>query len=291
MNMDDWRNNNRIKGTGTALITPFNKNGNVDIAALKSLVESNISAGINFLCVLGTTAETPTLSEAEKQLVRRTVLEAAAGRVPLLLGYGGNDTAAIIESMRNDDFAGFDALLIVAPYYNKPNQEGLYRHYKALSEASPLPLFIYNIPSRTGVNVDVDTVCRIAQTCQNVVGIKEASGNLQQVKLLLASRPEGFIVLSGDDQMTLDIMRMGGDGAVSVTSNARPAEICSVVRGSETADDALKPLYSLLFEEGNPAGIKALLALEGKIDNILRLPLVNVSENLFSRLSKFANIN
>lgn len=287
----DYRKNNRIKGVGTALITPFTGEGKVDVKALKGLVESNIAAGIDFLCVLGTTAETPTLSEAEKMTVRRTVLEAAGGRVPLLLGYGGNNTAAIIESMRQDDLSGFDALLMVAPYYNKPNQEGLYQHFKALAEASPLPIVLYNIPGRTGVNIEVDTICRIAAQCPNVIGVKEASGDLRQAKMLLSARPAGFAVLSGDDPSTLGIVQMGGDGAISVTSNARPAEVCSVVRGSAEADKALRPLYSLLFKEGNPTGIKALLSLEGKIDNVLRLPLVKASKNLLSELSEFANIN
>jgi len=289
--MNEFRRNNRIKGAGTALVTPFFKDGGVDVRALKALVSGNLAGGMDFLCVLGTTAETPTLSDAEKMIVRKAVLEENAGRVPLLLGYGGNNTAAIIDALQKDNLTGFDALLIVAPYYNKPNQEGLFRHYKAISEASPLPIVIYNIPGRTGVNMSVETICRIAENCPNVVGVKEASGNIQQIKEILACRPDGFVVLSGDDALTLEVMGMGGDGAISVTSNARPAEICSIVRGDAAANEALAPLYKLLFAEGNPTGIKALLSLEGKMENILRLPLVEASEKLVSELSEFAKFN
>ena len=288
--MNGYRKNNRIKGAGTALVTPFAKDGSVDVPALKALVRSNIAAGIDFLCVLGTTAETPTLSEAEKKIVRKAVLEENAGRVPLLLGYGGNNTAAIISAVRNDDLSGFDALLIVAPYYNKPNQEGLFRHFKAISEASPLPILLYNIPGRTGVNINIDTICRIADSCPNVVGVKEASGNIVQIKTLLSARPEGFVVISGDDSLTLEMMGMGADGVISVASNARPAEMCAVVRGDAAANEALSPLYKLLFAEGSPTGIKALLAIEGKMENILRLPLVEASEKLISELREFAKL-
>lgn len=288
--MNGYRKNNRIKGAGTALVTPFAKDGSVDVPALKALVRSNIAAGIDFLCVLGTTAETPTLSEAEKKIVRKAVLEENAGRVPLLLGYGGNNTAAIISAVRNDDLSGFDALLIVAPYYNKPNQEGLFRHFKAISEASPLPILLYNIPGRTGVNINIDTICRIADSCPNVVGVKEASGNIVQIKTLLSARPEGFVVISGDDSLTLEMMGMGADGVISVASNARPSEMCAVVRGDASANEALSPLYKLLFAEGSPTGIKALLAIEGKMENILRLPLVEASEKLISELREFAKL-
>lgn len=285
--MNSYRANNTIKGAGTALVTPFLPDGTPDLRSLAAIVEENISAGIDFLCVLGTTAETPTLSEEEKNAVRKTVIEANAGRVPLLLGYGGNNTAAMVQGMARDSFKGFDALLIVTPYYNKPNQEGLFQHYRTLSRYSLLPIVLYNVPGRTGVNVEAATTLRIARECPNVVGIKEASGRIEQIKEIISARPEGFAVLSGDDALSREIMLSGGDGAISVVSNARPAEIGRIIRdpeGTAELDKSLQPLYKALFEEGNPVGIKAMLSLEGKISNVLRLPLVSSSAALVEKL-------
>lgn len=280
---------NRIKGAGTALITPFHKDGSIDFVSLGKTIADNLAAGIDFLCILGTTAETPTLSPEEQTAVREFAVRVTEGKVPLLLGFGGNDTAGMIRRVKDDPFEGYDALLVVTPFYNKPNQEGLYRHYRALSEASPKPIILYNVPGRTGVNLFPETVLRIASDCPNVIGIKEASGNIQQIRTLLACRPKDFTVLSGDDPLTCDIMEAGGDGVISVASNARPAQISSIIHCPETArsiDADLKPLYKLLFQEGNPTGIKGLLSLEGKCQNIVRLPLAEASDALLNEMKK-----
>jgi len=287
--MNNFRANNKIKGAGTALVTPFNKDFSIDIPALRDLVESNIAGGMDFLCVLGTTAETPTLTESEKMTVRNTVLEVNHGSVPLLLGYGGNNTMALTEALKNDDLTGFDAILSVSPYYNKPNQEGLYRHFKAVADASPLPVVLYNIPGRTGVNIEVPTLFRLIEDCPKIVGVKEASGKIDQIFEILKKKPSDFVLLSGDDGLTLKIMQQGGNGAISVVSNARPAEVCAVVRGDMDVDAKLSPLYKLLFAEGNPTGIKALMSLENKMENVLRMPLVEASKELMTILAKFAN--
>lgn len=282
-----------LSGAGTALVTPFRDDFSVDVDALERLVENNIGAGVNFLCVLGTTAETPTLTEAEQRLVRETVVRVNGGRLPLLLGFGGNDTAGMMRRLKDDAFEGMDALLIVTPYYNRPSQEGLYRHYRALAEASPLPIVLYNVPSRTGVNLTAETTLRIARDCPRVIGIKEASGNVAQIEHVLRERPEGFKVLSGDDKLTLPLMQRGADGVVSVVSNLLPAEVstlCAAVRSNDMAvaealAARLEPICELLFAEGSPAGVKAALSIDGRMHNVLRLPLVTVSKELTDRLS------
>ncbi len=282
-----------LSGVGTALVTPFREDFSIDVDALERLVESNILAGVNFLCVLGTTAETPTLTDAEQRLVRDTVVRVNGGRLPLLLGFGGNDTAGMLKRMQADAFEGMDALLIVTPYYNKPSQEGLYRHYRTLAEASPLPIVLYNVPSRTGVNLTAETTLRIARDCPRVIGIKEASGNVEQIERILQGRPDGFKVLSGDDKLTLTLMERGADGVVSVVSNLMPAEVsgmCRAIRRGDTEKAAamaarLEPVCDMLFAEGSPAGVKAALSLAGRMQNVLRLPLVTVSEELTERLS------
>jgi len=282
-----------LSGAGTALVTPFREDFSIDVDALERLVEGNISAGINFLCVLGTTAETPTLTENEQHLVCETVVRVAGGRLPLLLGFGGNDTAGMLKRLQADAFEGMDALLIVTPYYNRPSQEGLYRHYRALAEASPLPVVLYNVPSRTGVNLTAETTLRIARDCPRVIGIKEASGNVAQIEHILNGRPEGFKVLSGDDKLTLPLMQRGADGVVSVVSNLLPAEVsalCAAIRKGEPEEAAamaarLEPVCEQLFAEGSPAGVKAALSLTGHMQNVLRLPLVPVSKELMDRMS------
>ena len=281
-----------IKGAGTALVTPFTADGAVDIKALGELVEYNISNGIDFLCILGTTAEAATLSTAEQAQVRMTLVSRIEGRVPVLLGFGGNDTGHMAARLKRESFAGVDALLIVTPYYNKPSQEGLYRHYRALSEASPLPIVLYNVPSRTGVNMQAETTLRLARDCRNIVGIKEASGNIEQISAILAGRPRGFRVLSGDDKLTLQLMRLGADGVISVVANEYPAAITDLVHSAkdrdyaaaEAIDSRLAPCYDLLFREGNPTGIKALLSLRGRCSNVLRLPLVPATDALLADL-------
>lgn len=283
----------RIKGAGTALVTPFTKDGAVDVTALRRIVRHNIDGGIDFLCVLGTTAETPTLNRDEQLLVRKTVLEEVAGAVPLILGFGGNNTALMAESLQKEDFSGFDALLIVTPFYNKPNQEGLYRHYKALAEVSPKPIFIYNVPGRTGVNILPETVVRLAEECPSIVGIKEASGKIEQIRKLISICPADFTVLSGDDALTCDIMAAGGRGVISVVSNMYPGQVAGIVHSPEVEarkfNASVEKYFEPLFREGNPVGIKALLSVRGLCGNYLRLPLVPASAALVEEFKNDCN--
>lgn len=283
--MNSFRRNNRIKGAGTALVTPFKNDLSVDFDVLRRLIDYNIDGGIDFLCILGTTAETPTLTEAEQMEIRRVAVQQNAGRVPLLLGFGGNNTSAMVEKMALDSFEGFDAILVVTPFYNKPNQEGLYRHYKALSAASAKPIVLYNVPGRTGVNLLPETVLRIAADCPNVVAVKEASGKPDQIKSLLASKPEDFCVISGDDGLTCELMPFGCSGVISVLSNALPQPVVEVVHNRTTAesvDARVRKFYGPLFSEGNPVGIKAMMSLKGLLENNLRLPMVSASESLIN---------
>lgn len=281
-----------INGSCTALVTPFHEDGSVDLQTYEHLVSESVEAGINFLCVLGTTAETPTLTDEEQMQIREVAVRTVAGRRPILLGFGGNNTAAMIDRMKKDRFEGIDALLIVTPFYNKPSQEGLYRHYRALSEASPLPIVLYNVPGRTGVNMTADTTLRLARDCHNIIGIKEASGNIEQISRIVSERPDGFRVLSGDDKLTRQLMHLGVDGAISVVADLYPKELaalCAAMKqGNEADADAidkrLAPFYDLLFAEGSPAGVKAALHLDGRCSNILRLPLVPVSDALTDKL-------
>lgn len=277
-----------LSGMGTALITPFCEDGSLDMPAYEQLLNDSIEAGINFFCVLGTTAETPTLTESEQMALRRAAVRVIAGRRPILLGFGGNDTSGMVARMKADAFEGIDALLIVTPFYNKPSQEGLYRHYRTLSEQSPLPIVLYNVPGRTGVNMTAETTLRLARDCHNIVAIKEASGRVEQIQQILRERPDGFRVLSGDDKLTCQLMQLGADGAVSVASNLYPAQLSRLAahlrRGDYTAADKLDaelaPVYDLLFAEGSPAGVKTALHLQGRCQNILRLPLVPASAAL-----------
>ena len=283
----------RIKGAGTALVTPFTKDGAVDVTALRRIVRHNVDGGIDFLCVLGTTAETPTLSRDEQLMVRKTVLEEVAGAVPLILGFGGNNTALMAEALQKEDFSGFDALLIVTPFYNKPNQEGLYRHYKALAEVSPQPIFIYNVPGRTGVNILPETVVRLAGECPSIVGIKEASGKIEQIRKLISICPADFVVLSGDDALTCDIMAAGGKGVISVVSNMYPGQVAGIVHSPEVEarkiNASVEKYFEPLFREGNPVGIKALLSVKGLCGNYLRLPLVPASASLVEEFKNDCN--
>lgn len=277
-----------LSGVGTALVTPFREDGSVDVDALERLVVSNIQAGVNFLCVLGTTAETPTLTDEEQHLIRETIVRVVGRQRPLLLGFGGNDTAGMLRRMKADPFYGMDALLIVTPYYNKPSQEGMYRHYRTLSEASPLPIVLYNVPSRTGVNLTADTTLRLARDCHNIIGIKEASGNVEQITRIIRERPEGFKVLSGDDKLTPQLMSLGADGVVSVLSNLFPRMVCEVVNGSifNLQSSIFAEWCDLLFAEGSPAGVKAALNLKGICNDVLRLPLVPVSAELKAKMKQ-----
>lgn len=269
--------NNPFRGLGTALITPFTSEGSVDYDCLASLTERQIASGVDFLCVLGTTAETPTLSNDEKLRIMQTVASVNAGRVPLLLGAGGNCTHQVCQWIRETNLSAYQGLLIVAPYYNKPSQEGLFQHFKAVSAASPLPLILYNIPGRTGVNISPDIVLRLIADSPNIVGIKEASGNRDQISRLLRETPDYFGVISGDDGIALSLMREGAVGAISVISNAFPRDFKAVVdKGDEAAEQRLRTLVRLTMADGNPAGIKRILHALQLCPDILRLPLVSV---------------
>lgn len=275
-----------LHGMGVAMVTPFDVAGEVDFDALRRLVDYQVASHTDFLCVLGTTAETPTLSDEEKMSVREVVLEQNAGRLPILLGCGGNNTRKLVDKLSKDPMEGVDALLSVVPYYNKPTQAGMYAHFKAIAEATELPIILYNVPGRTGVNMLPDTVFRLASDFKNIVGIKEASGNVEQIETVLRHRPEGFKVFSGDDGITLPLIKSGADGVISVIGNAFAAEFAELVHlaqsgdyaAAEVIDQRFTELYRLLFVDGNPAGIKCLMELRGMLRDELRLPLVSASQ-------------
>ena len=279
-------------GLGVALITPFTANGAIDFAAVAKIVDNLIEGGVDYILVLGTTGETPTLTTDERKALIRFVRDRVAGRVELMVGIGGNCTHDVVKTLRTWDLRGYDAVLSVNPYYNKPNQEGLYQHFKAIAKASPLPIMLYNIPGRTGVNMTPETISRLANDCDNIIGVKEASGNLEQMEQIKALTPSNFLLISGDDGLTVEAMKRGGVGVISVLANAYPAEIKEVVSlatlgNMEEAEHKLKALddiISSLFEEGNPVGIKTALYLKGICRNTMRLPLVPGSEALQIKL-------
>ena len=286
---------NELKGLGTALITPFDANGKVDYEALERLLETQLKGFVDYIVVLGTTGEAATMTEDEKREVRTFIREYVHGRLPLVLGVGGNNTAAVCESLRTIDLSGFAAILSVCPYYNKPNQEGLYQHFCKVAEASPIPVILYNVPGRTGVNLLPETVMRIYEAHPDkIVGIKEASGNIAQIKDLIAlakaqftinNSQLPFLVISGDDGIACEIMEAGGAGLISVASNAFPEDFWHIVHDKDRALQAkYEEMVRLLFAEGNPVGIKAVLAQKGIIQNYLRLPLVPASEELKERI-------
>ncbi len=281
-----------FKGLGVALVTPFMENGAIDFAAVAKIVDSLIAGGVDYILVLGTTGETPTLSTDERKALIRFVRDRVAGRVKLMVGVGGNCTHDVVKTLRTWDLRGYDAVLSVNPYYNKPNQEGLYQHFKAIAEASPLPVMLYNIPGRTGVNMAPETIARLATDCDNIIGVKEASGNLEQMEQIKALAPSDFLLISGDDGLTVEVIKRGGVGVISVLANAYPAETKEVVSlaldgNTEEAEQKLKALdgiISSLFEEGNPVGVKTALYLKGVCTNTMRLPLVSGSEALQAKL-------
>ena len=267
---------------GVALITPFNEDGTIDFPALARLIEYQIQNGIDYLVALGTTAETPTLTEDEKARVRAFIIVKVNGRVPIVLGLGGNNTNAIVENLKTQNFDGIDAILSVVPYYNKPSQEGIYQHYKAIASATKLPVILYNVPGRTGVNMTAETTLRLARDFDNIVAIKEASGNITQMDDIIKNKPSDFMVISGDDGITFPLITLGAVGVISVIGNAFPREFSRMVRLALNGDYAsaltihhrFTELFSLLFVDGNPAGVKCLLHAMGYIQNQLRLPLV-----------------
>jgi len=273
---------NIFKGLGVALITPFTPEGDVDYQALKRLVEYQLENGADFLCILATTAEAPCLTQEEKDRITSMIKELVRGRIPILKYCGGNNTAAVIEEIKNTDWSGIDGILSICPYYNKPSQEGLYRHFKAISEASPLPIVLYNVPGRTGINMLSATTVRLANDCPNIVAIKEASGSLEQVDEIIKNKPAHFDVISGDDALTFSMVASGAAGVISVIGNALPKQFSRMIRlefngeyePARKIHHKLTELYSLLFVDGNPAGVKALLNDMGFIENELRLPLV-----------------
>jgi len=282
-------------GTGVALVTPFKKDFSVDTEALSKIVNYQIDNGIDYLVVLGTTAENATLSQQEKELVITTVIDANKGRLPLVLGVGGNNTHKVVEELKTRDFSSFVAVLSVSPYYNKPTQEGIYQHFKAVAEASPIPVILYNVPGRTASNMLPSTVLRLANDFKNVVAIKEAAGDIVQAMKLIQGKPEGFLVISGDDMVTLPMVLAGGSGVISVIGEGFPRQFSDMVRLGlqRKVDEAYKLHYLLaeaidmIFEQGNPAGIKEVFKILGLSENTVRLPLVNVNEDLVDRLNKF----
>jgi len=285
---------NKFRGLGIALITPFQTDGSIDFDALDRLVEYQIKGGTDFLCIMGTTAETPTLSRDEKRLLKEHLIERVAGRVPLLMGCGGNNTAAILEELRSENWKGIDGILSVCPYYNKPSQEGLYQHFAAIAKASPVPVVLYNVPGRTGVNMTAETTLRLARDFENIVAIKEASGNITQMDDIIKNKPQHFDVISGDDGITFPLITLGAVGVISVIGNALPAEFSRMVRlalkgeynTSLTIHHKFTELFKLLFVDGNPAGVKAMLSEMGLIKNVLRLPLVPTRLTTMEKISQ-----
>jgi len=278
--------NINLRGLGVALITPFNAAGDIDFDALARLIDKHLEEATDYLVVLGTTAETPTLSAEEQRAITEFAVARVNGRLPIVLGLGGNNTLAVAKRLATEDFTGIDAILSAVPYYNKPSQEGLYRHYKALSAASPLPIVLYNVPARTGVNMCAETTLRLANENENIIAVKEASGMTSQIGAIIRRKPAGFQVLLGDDGITLSLMSIGADGVISVIGNAFPQKFGQMVRlalNNNFADalaihQTFAELYNLLSVDGNPSGIKCLMAQMGLTENVLRLPLVPATE-------------
>ena len=279
---------------GVALITPFKADFSVDYESLDRLLDYLISEGADFLCILATTGETPCLSAEEKSKVKNLIVEKVAGRIPILMGCGGNNTMAVVEELKNGDFKGIDGVLSVCPYYNKPSQEGLYQHFKTIAAATNLPVVLYNVPGRTGINLAAETTLRLARDCENIVAIKEASGNFTQIDDIIKNKPAAFDVLSGDDGITFPLITLGATGVISVIGNALPKEFSRMVRlalngdydSARTIHHRFTELFSLLFVDGNPAGVKAMLNSMGMIENVLRLPLVPTRITTMAAISK-----
>lgn len=277
---------------GVALITPFNTNGDVDYTALMRLVDYQLQSGTDYLVVLGTTAETPTLTPIEQKEITQLIINKVNGRIPIVLGVGGNNTRAVTEKLKTDDFTGIDAILSVVPYYNKPSQEGIYQHYKQIALATRLPVVLYNVPGRTGVNMSAGTTLRIAREFDNVVGVKEASGNMTQIGDIIKNKPQDFQVISGDDGITFPLITFGAVGVISVIGNAFPKEFSRMVRLALSGNYAtalhihhnFTELFELLFVDGNPAGVKSMLNMMGFIENELRLPLISTRITTYEKI-------
>ncbi|MCK9156160.1 MAG: 4-hydroxy-tetrahydrodipicolinate synthase [Paludibacteraceae bacterium] len=282
----------KFTGLGIALITPFKEDESVDYDALGRLLDYQLQNNIDYLVVMGTTGEAATLNEEEKSSVRKFVLSRVNGRVPIVLGVGGNNTKAVVEALKNDDMEGVDAILSVVPYYNKPSQEGIFQHYSVIAEASKVPVILYNVPGRTGVNMTAETTLRLANKYDNIIAIKEASGNIVQVNNIIKNKPKDFMVISGDDGITYPLMTMGAVGVISVIGNAFPKEFGKMVRLALAGDyqsareihQHFTDLFDLLFVDGNPAGVKCMLSIMGYIENKLRLPLVPTRITTFEKM-------
>lgn len=285
---------NIFRGLGIALVTPFNDDFSIDYESLQNIIEYQLSNGADFLCILATTGETPCLSEEEHYQVKQFIVKQVAGRVPLLMGCGGNNTAAVVKMCKEYDMSGIDGLLSVCPHYNKPSQEGLYQHFKAIAGATKLPVVLYNVPGRTGVNLKPETTCRLANDCDNIVAIKEASGSIEQVDEIIKLKPADFEVLSGDDAITFHMIATGAVGVISVIGNALPKEFSRMIRlefngefgAAQRVHHRFTDLYSLLFVDGNPAGVKALMNELGLLKNVLRLPLVPTRLKTHQRIAE-----
>lgn len=281
-----------LQGMGVALITPFKEDDSVDYDALGRLIDYQLQNGTDYLVVLGTTAETPTLTEEEKKKIVDLVITRVRGRIPIVLGVGGNCTRTIVQKLKEDNFDGIDAILSVVPYYNKPSQEGIYQHYKAICAATRLPIVLYNVPGRTGVNMTAETTLRIARDCKNAIAVKEASGNITQMDDIIKNKPANFNVISGDDGITFPLMTLGAIGVISVIGNAFPKEFSRMVRlslaedynSARTIHHSFTELFDLLFVDGNPAGVKCMLHMMGFIENKLRLPLVPTRIGTFEKI-------
>lgn len=286
-----------LKGTGVAIVTPFHKYGTVDFTSLGKIIEHIVNNGINYIVALGTTGETATLTEKEKIAVKDFIIETVDGRVPVVLGIGGNNTQKIIEQIKETSFDGITAVLSVSPYYNKPQQKGLFYHFKSIEEVSPVPVIIYNVPGRTGSNISADTTLKLASEVRGIIGIKEASGNLNQIMHIIKEKPKDFLVISGDDNITLPLIAAGADGVISVVANAFPKEFSEMVdlALSGSIKKAKEIHYKLLdfgnsiFEDGSPAGIKAALEILELCQNNLRLPLVKVNKQTYSTILNCVN--
>lgn len=284
--------NQRLKGTGVALVTPFNKLGNVDFTSLGKILEHVIQGGVDYLVVMGTTGESVTLSHDEKFAILDFVKDTVEGRLPIVLGVGGNNTQEIISTLLETDFEGIEAILSVTPYYNKPQQKGLLYHFKDIAGVSPVPVILYNVPGRTGVNMTAETTLRLAKEEENIIGIKEASGNLLQIMEIIRNKPDDFMVISGDDALTYPIITLGGQGVISVVANAFPKQFSDIVKLALKGDCRkaiaehyrLLPLINSLFADGSPSGIKAALEIMGLCQNQLRLPLVKVNKQVYQQI-------
>lgn len=284
---------NIFKGLGIALITPFSSDGSVDYVTLGRLLDYQLKNGADFFCILATTGETPTLTKEEKQRIKELVVEKVGDKVPILMGCGGNNTAEVVNELKTADFSGIDGVLSVCPYYNKPSQEGLYQHFKAIAGATKLPVVLYNVPGRTGVNLKAETTVRLARDCDNIVAVKEASGSLEQVDEIIKNKPDDFDVISGDDALTFPMIACGAVGVISVIGNALPKEFSRMIRLEKNGEinsarkihHRFTDLFNLLFVDGNPAGVKAMLHEMGMIENVLRLPLVPTRLTTMQKIS------